>query len=62
MRAQSSDSYSIVTRAFGVLEGGSKLVGYGVWAGAPGDIGLARVTFYGLDGAKRGSVSEVAND
>lgn len=62
MRDQGADSYSIGTKAFTVLEPDTGAVaGYGVWGGAPGDIGDARVTFYGLDGARLGSMQRPSN-
>jgi hypothetical protein len=44
MQRQGSDSHSIRVRVFEAFDASSgALVGYGVWGGAPGDIGSARL-------------------
>lgn len=57
LQGQGSDSYSIRVEVFAVGDNG-KPSGFGVWAGAPGDIGDARLIAFDRQGKRVGVIDE----
>jgi len=60
MRQQGSDSFSTSISVFSIADTEQKRVGFGVWAGAPGDIGGARLVSLDNSGKRIAVVTEEA--
>lgn len=58
MTDQDSDVHSVNLVAFEVTDRAGEVLGYGVWGGAPGDIGNARLQIFDADGFKLGQQDE----